>query len=451
MKKILIADDEKNMIWAIKRALKDEGYTIITASNGKEAIESVKIHEPDLLLIDLKMPEMNGLEALKNIKKNFPNTLAIMMTAHGNVETAIEAMKIGAIDYISKPFDIEELKIQIRKALDIRKMSDTIDYLTEELKNKTGKRIIGESKGLKNVLNIVDKVAESKATVLITGESGTGKELIANAIHYNSDRAKNPYIKVNCGALSENLLESELFGHEKGAFTGAINKKLGRFERADNGTIFLDEIGEINLNVQVKLLRILQEREMERVGGVETIKVDVRIIAATNKDLMKMVEEGKFREDLYYRLNVIPIEIPPLRERKDDIKLLTYYFLNKYSKELGRKEFKLTDEALDTLKNYEWRGNIRELENVIERLVILSEDNVITKEKLPKEMLYIKGQIDNFKLPSSGINLEEVERNLITQALEATSFNQTKSAKLLGITRHALIYRIEKYNIDTRK
>ncbi|WP_130806079.1 sigma-54-dependent transcriptional regulator [Senegalia massiliensis] len=451
MKKVLIADDEKNMIWAIKRALKNEDYTIITASNGKEAIDNVKLHEPDLVLLDLKMPEMNGLEALKNIKNEFPNIVAMMMTAHGSVKTAIEAMKIGAIDYISKPFDVEELKIQIRKALDIREMSDTIDYLTEELRNKTGKRIIGESKELKNVLNIVNKVAPSKATVLITGESGTGKELIANAIHFNSDRAKKPYIKVNCGALPENLLESELFGHEKGAFTGAINKKLGRFERADGGTIFLDEIGEIDLNVQVKLLRILQEREMERVGGTETIKVDVRIIAATNKDLFKMVEEGKFREDLYYRLNVIPIEIPPLRERKDDIKLLIDYFLDKYSKELGKKEFKITDEALDTLKDYEWRGNIRELENVIERLVILSENNLISKEKLPKEILNIRDELNEFKLPSSGINLEEVEKNLINQALKMTNFNQTKSAKLLGITRHALIYRIEKYNIDIKK
>lgn len=451
MKKVLIADDEKNMIWAIKRALKNEDYTIITASNGKEAIDNVKLHEPDLVLLDLKMPEMNGLEALKNIKNEFPNIVAMMMTAHGSVKTAIEAMKIGAIDYISKPFDVEELKIQIRKALDIREMSDTIDYLTEELRNKTGKRIIGESKELKNVLNIVNKVAPSKATVLITGESGTGKELIANATHFNSDRAKKPYIKVNCGALPENLLESELFGHEKGAFTGAINKKLGRFERADGGTIFLDEIGEIDLNVQVKLLRILQEREMERVGGTETIKVDVRIIAATNKDLFKMVEEGKFREDLYYRLNVIPIEIPPLRERKDDIKLLIDYFLDKYSKELGKKEFKITDEALDTLKDYEWRGNIRELENVIERLVILSENNLISKEKLPKEILNIRDELNEFKLPSSGINLEEVEKNLINQALKMTNFNQTKSAKLLGITRHALIYRIEKYNIDIKK
>lgn len=451
MKKILIADDEKNMIWAINRALKKESYNIISASNGEKAVEKVKDEDPDLVLLDLRMPKMNGMEALKKIKNINKDLPVIMITAHGTIESAIEAMKIGALDYISKPFDIEELKIQIRKALDIGDMTRQIEFLTNELRNKTGKVIIGESKKMKDVLEIVNRVAGSNATVLITGESGTGKELIANAIHYNSGRENKPYIKVNCGALPENLLESELFGHEKGAFTGAINKKLGRFERADGGTIFLDEVGEISLAMQVKLLRVLQEKELERVGGTEIIKVDVRIVAATNRDLEKMIEEGTFREDLYYRLNVIPIELPSLRERKEDIPLLANYFLNKYCEEIGRQGMKITNEALESLKNYNWKGNIRELENIIERLVILSTNSLIDKKDLPKELVINYELSPEFTLPEEGIKLEDVEKDLIKQALEKCDYNQTQAAKLLGISRHTLLYRIEKYDIKSSK
>ncbi len=451
MKTILIADDEKNMVWAISRALKSESYRIISATNGKEAIQRVQEDDPDLVLLDLRMPKMNGMEALKQIKDINKDLPVIMITAHGTMESAIEAMKIGALDYISKPFDIEELKVQIRKALDIGDMTKQIEFLTEELRNKTGKVIIGKSKKIQEVLDIVNRVAESNATVLITGESGTGKELIANAIHYNSNRKSRPYIKVNCGALPESLLESELFGHEKGAFTGAISKKLGRFERADGGTIFLDEIGEISSTVQVKLLRVLQEKEIERVGGTETIKVDVRIIAATNKDLDKMIEEGTFREDLYYRLNVIPLEIPSLRERKDDIHLLIEHFLNKYCKEIGRNQMEITKEALELMKNYTWKGNIRELENIIERLVILSSDNLIDRKDLPKELVQYRESPELFTLPEDGIKLEEVEKNLIEQALMKTDFNQTRAAKLLGISRHTLLYRMDKYDIKNNK
>jgi DNA-binding NtrC family response regulator len=450
-KKILIADDEKNMIWAMKRALKNEDYKIITASDGKEAVEKFKKEDPDLILLDLRMPEMNGMEALREIKKEDSKIPVIMITAHGTMESAIEAMKIGALDYISKPFEIEELKVQIRKALDIGDMTKQIEFLTEELREKTGKVIIGDSDKIKKVLEIVNRVAKSNATVLITGESGTGKELIANAIHYNSDRADKPYVKVNCGALPENLLESELFGHEKGAFTGAVARKLGRFERADGGTIFLDEVGEISLPMQVKLLRVLQEKELERVGGTETIKVDVRIVAATNKDLKKMTEEGSFREDLYYRLNVIPIELPPLRERREDIPQLIEYFLEKYCREIGRSKMKLSKEALDIFLNYRWKGNIRELENVIERLAILCEGDIIEKNDLPRELVYENNKNTEFILPKEGINLEEVEKNLIQQALEMSDYNQTKAAKLLGITRHTLIYRMDKYNISGNK
>lgn len=446
-KKILIADDEKNMIWALKKAFKNEDYKIITAANGIEAVEKATSHTPELVLLDFKMPKLNGLEALKKIKEIDPKISIIMMTAHGTMESAIEAMKNGAIDYISKPFDIEDLKLQIRKALDIGAMKDQIEFLTEELRNTTGKVIIGKSSKIKDVLDRVSKVANSNATVLITGESGTGKELIANAVHYSSDRKDKPYVKINCGAIPENLLESELFGHEKGAFTGAVNKKLGKFERASKGTIFLDEVGELSLPMQVKLLRVLQEKEIERIGGTAVIKIDVRVVAATNRDLKKMVEEGSFREDLYYRLNVIPIEIPALKERKEDIPLLVKYFIEKYCKQIGRSMIDIHKEALEMLVKYEWQGNIRELENVIERMVILCQDDTINKKDLPKEILYKDINSIEFVLPENGINFEEVEKSFIKQALVLSEGNQTKAAKLLGITRHTLLYRMDKYDL----
>ncbi|WP_129598267.1 sigma-54-dependent transcriptional regulator [Anaerophilus nitritogenes] len=447
IKKILIADDEKNMIWAMKKALKNEDYKIITAANGIEAVEKAKDQEIDLVLLDLRMPKKDGMKALREIKAFNENIPVMMITAHGTMESAIEAMKIGALDYISKPFDIEELKMQIRKALEIGNMKEQIEFLTKKLKDKTGKVIIGNSLRMKEVLDVVNRVAKSTATILITGESGTGKELIANAIHYNSDRKNKPYIKVNCGAIAESLLESELFGHEKGAFTGAVSRKPGRFERADGGTLFLDEVGELSLATQVKLLRVLQEKEIERVGGTEVIKVDVRVVAATNRDLKKMVEEGTFREDLYYRLNVIPIELPSLRERKEDIPVLIDYFIQKFCREMGRSLISICEDALERMVQYSWKGNIRELENVVERLIILSQGNVIHREDLPKEILLQNEDPSEFILPKEGIDLEEVEKNLIQQALKKTDYNQTKAANLLGITRHTLIYRMEKYNI----
>ncbi len=446
-KKILIADDEKNMVWAMKKALNNEQYIIITAYNGEEAVEKVKSEEPNLVLLDLRMPKKDGMMALKEIKKINQNIPVIMITAHGTMESAIETMKMGALDYISKPFDVEELKVYIRKALDIDKMNKQIEYLTEQLKNNTGKVIIGDSPKMKDILQMVDRVAKSNASILITGESGTGKELIANAVHYSSNRSGNPYIKVNCGAIPENLIESELFGHEKGAFTGDINKKLGRFERADGGTIFLDEVGELSLATQVKLLRVVQEKEIERVGGSEVLKIDVRVLAATNRDLEKMIEKGTFREDLYYRLNVIPLELPPLRERKDDIPFLVQYFIAKYCKEMGRELIELNEEAMDILIQYKWKGNIRELENVIERLAILSKGRCITKEDIPKDMYLKEAESQDFILTDDGINLEEVEKSLINQALVKTDNNRTKAARLLSITRHTLLYRMEKYNI----
>lgn len=447
-KRILVIDDEKNMRWAIKKALVKEGYEIYEASNGKEGLEVFNKVSPHLVLMDLKMPGMDGLEVLRILKEeNKEEAPVIMITAHGTMESAVEAMKIGAIDYISKPFDIEELKIVIRKAVGFGELKDEINLLREELESITGKPIIGNSPKLQEVLAIVDKVAKTNATVLILGESGTGKELVANAIHYSSLRSNKPFVKINCGAIPENLIESELFGYEKGAFTGATDKKLGKFERADGGTIFLDEVGELDLALQVKLLRALQEKEIERIGGLQSIKIDVRIIAATNKDLQKMVEEGSFREDLYYRLNVIPINIPPLRDRREDIAPLIEYFIKKFTQYTNKGIMDIHEDTKRKLEEYQWKGNIRELENVIERMTILAEDNIITNKYLPKEILKNEIIESEFLLPQSGISIEDLEKNLIIQALERTEFNQTKAAKLLGMSRHTLIYRMEKYNI----
>lgn len=444
--KILIADDEPNMIWAIEKALAKDGYEVISASNGLEAIENLK-EEPDLVIMDLRMPKMGGLEALSKMKEINPSIPVIMITAHGSTDTAVEAMKIGALDYISKPFDIEELKIIIRKALEYKGLNDEVNYLRGKL-NEVSSKIIYKSQHMEEILKLVSKVAPTDATVIILGESGTGKELIANAIHDLSNRSKGPLIKMNCGAFVESLLESELFGYEKGAFTGAVSTKKGKFELAKGGTIFLDEIGEISEAMQVKLLRVLQEKEFERVGGQVTIKGDFRILAATNKDLKEMVDKGEFREDLYYRLNVIPIHLSPLRERREDIPVLIDYSLEKYSNMMGRPKIRISSHAMELLIKYDWPGNIRELQNIIERCVILSSGQEIDESLLPDE-IRSKNHVTNssFTLPDEGLYLEEVEKNLISQALEKAEYNQTKAAKLLGITRHTLIYRMEKYKI----
>ncbi|HEY9059568.1 MAG TPA: sigma-54 dependent transcriptional regulator [Pseudobacteroides sp.] len=448
MKKILIADDEKNMRWILGKALKDEGFSIVEAADGQEAVELFIDTEPDMLVLDYRMPDMDGMEVLKRIKTINQNVPVIMITAHGSTDAAVEAMKLGAIDYISKPFDMEELKITIKKVLNIEELNNTIDYLKTRVIEAYDSRIIGSSKKMQEVFQLIDKVADTPATILITGESGTGKELVANAIHNKSTRKDKPYIKVNCGAIPEALLESELFGYEKGAFTGAQNRKVGRFDRAQGGTLFLDEIGDLPLHLQVKILRVLQEREFERVGGTEVIKANVRIISATNRDLEKMVQEGAFREDLLYRLKIIPIQIPALRDRKEDIPQLVDYFINKFAREMSKETIIMDEDALDILTHYDFPGNIRELENIIERLVILTIDRKITVSILPKEI--VKGAFskrDNFRLPSEGISLEEVEESFVRQALELAKGNQTQAARLLGISRHALIYRMEKFKI----
>jgi two-component system, NtrC family, response regulator AtoC len=449
MKKILIADDEKNMRWILEKNLKDEGFGVIEAADGEEAFELFLDQEPDMVILDYRMPGIDGIEVLKRIKTINEKVPVIMVTAHGSTDAAVEAMKLGAIDYISKPFEMEELKMAIKKALNIEELNKTIDYLKTQVVEAYDKRIIGNSKKMQDIYDIIGRVADTPATVLITGESGTGKELIANAIHNKSSRRDKPYIKVNCGAIPEALLESELFGYEKGAFTGAQNRKVGRFDRAQGGTLFLDEIGELSFPLQVKILRVLQEREFERVGGTEVVKADIRIVAATNRDLEKMVHEGTFREDLLYRLKIIPIQIPALRERKEDICLLVDFFIHKYSTEMNKGPVVIENDAIKILTHYDFPGNIRELENIIERLVILSVDGKITASILPKEV--VKGAYskkDIFILPPEGISLEEVEESLVRQALDMAKGNQTQAAKLLGISRHALIYRMEKLKLQ---
>jgi DNA-binding NtrC family response regulator len=446
--KILIVDDEKNMRWALKKALQNKVYAVYEAEDGEDALKQFKEIDPDLILLDIRMPKMNGLEVLKAVKKINQDTPVIMITAFGDVDSALEALKLGALDYITKPFEIDELKLLIDKVLQNQVDQDEELYklLEEQLKDN---KIIGHSSKMVQVLQMVQRVANTTATVLISGESGTGKELIARALHQLGDRKDKTYVSVNCGALPESLLESELFGHEKGAFTGAINRNIGRFERAEGGTLFLDEIGELSLPMQVKLLRALQEKEIERVGGKTIVKVDVRVIAASNRNLQEMVTKGTFREDLYYRLNVVPIDLPPLRDRKEDIPELVDYFIKKYANKGNKHVSKISHIALQLLMRYPWPGNIRELENIIERAVILCWGETITPEVLPKEIIGVNEDRHTFDLPEEGIDLEEVEKHLIEQAIEKSKGNQTLAAKLLGISRQTLIYRMNKFKIKS--
>lgn len=447
MRRILIADDEANMRWVLERALTKAGYDVETAGDGQLALERASAERPDLVLLDLKMPKLDGMSVLKTLKERFPELLIVMLTAHGNTSTAVEAMKAGAHDYLMKPFDIEELLIIVDKAMKVESLREQVDYLKGEIQ-KDGWQLVGESEKMLAVKKLVERVALTPATVLLQGESGTGKELVAHAIHTLSPRVNGPFIRVNCAALTETLLESELFGHEKGAFTGAHARKIGRFELADKGTLFLDEISELSFNVQAKLLRVLQERTFERVGGEKTIKVDVRIIAATNRNLLEEVEDGRFRADLYYRLNVFPISIPPLRERREDIPCLVDYFLEKL-RNYGQIKT-LSPIVLTQLMAYDWPGNVRELENVIERMVIVSQGKEIGEEglsvfKIPSTR---EQEPAPFLLPPEGVSLEDIEKSFLRQAMEQTKGNQTQAAKRLGLSRHALLYRLEKYGVD---
>lgn len=451
MNKVLVIDDEKSVTEMLEIALKREKYEIVSTNNGVEALKRLKENIFDVIICDIQMPDLNGVQILKESKKLSPETVFILITAYASAETAIEALQYGAYDYITKPFNIEELKHILRRALERRNLKQEVDLLKKEvLKNNV---LIGKSPKMVEVCQLIFTIAPTDSTVLIMGESGTGKELIARAIHDGSLRKDKPFVSVNCGAFPETLLESELFGYMKGAFTGADSNKKGLFEVSDHGTIFLDEIGEMSPTMQVKLLRVLQEKQLRRVGGTEEIPIDVRIIAATNQDLKEMVREKKFREDLYYRLAVITINLPPLRERLEDLPLLTNYFLQKYSKKLNKSTYMLSEQALSYLKLYSWPGNVRELENVIERAVTLEPTNEIQSERLPD---YVRGGNNTLMeeepvLPYEGIDLErfieDKERNLILQALQRTHWNQVEAAKLLRIPYRSLRHKIKLYDI----
>jgi two-component system response regulator AtoC len=446
-KRVLIADDEKNMRWVLGEALTAEGYVVTEAADGREALTAVKDNPPDLMVLDHKMPKPDGMEVLRRIRAEGLNFPIIMLTAHGNVSTAVEAMKAGATEYVTKPFDLDELKLAIDKAIRIGELSAEVERLRAELDQDWDvEGIVAADHRMVEVLSTVEKVAPTTATVMIYGESGTGKELIARAIHRLSPRTNKPFVEVHAGALPETLLESELFGYEKGAFTGAVNAKPGRFEMANGGTLFLDEVGDISMGVQVKLLRVLQERRFERLGGTRSIDVDVRVLAATNRDLQQLIADGEFREDLFYRLNVVPITLPPLRKRQGDVPLLIAHFLDKYN--AGTKRF--TPEATRMLVDYGWPGNIRELENTIERIVILAPEDEITVEDLPAEVR--TGAISAtmtpvFVLPEEGCDLDEVEMELIRQALDRSGGNTSKAAKLVGLTPKTLEARMQRLGI----
>jgi len=452
MGRILIADDHDSLRRGLARGLTEAGHDVDEAPNGNAAIE--KLHEGafDVVLSDLKMGGSDGLDVLRTAKALHPNTAVILMTAFGSVHTAVEAMRIGAFDYVPKPFEIEEMEVKIDKALEHRRLRHEIDYLRHTQSDIYDfDRIIGASGALQRVLDVVKKVARSNATILIRGETGTGKELIAGAIHHNSPRAGRNFVKVNCAALQENLLESELFGHEKGAFTSADKQRIGRFEQADGGSLFLDEVGDMSPNTQAKILRVLQEHEFERLGGTRTIRVDVRLITATNRNLAHMVANGQFREDLYYRLNVVSIEMPPLRERKEDIPELAQFFIKKYAAELKKKVEGVTPDAQKLLLRYNFPGNIRELENTIERAALLADSRFIEADDLRLGEATSSGDglgAAVVKLPPTGIALEEIERQALVEALRMSNWVQKDAAELLHISPRVMNYKIKVLGIE---
>lgn len=454
MSKILIVDDEKNFPIILSAVLEDEGFETASALSGMKAVEILKNENISLVLTDMKMPEMDGLSLLETIKSSWPEIPVIVMTAHGTVEKAVEAMQKGAFTYIIKPFGNQELVQHIKNALSHSEIVKQNRQLKEfvETKFKFG-NIIGKSKPMIELFDTIIKIAPTTASVLIEGESGTGKELVAKSIHANSPQKDKTFMAINCSALAESLLESELFGHEKGSFTGAVSQKKGKIELADGGTLFLDEIGELSPNLQVKFLRVLQERTIERVGGNTTIPVNFRLIAATNKDLRKEVREKRFREDLYFRLNVVRLNLPPLRERKEDIKLLCVHFLNKYKNQRQTKTLPedFSSECMEILFNYSWPGNVRELENIIERAVILSSGKTITEKNLPKDFVETASSAaspDTLKLRGSlAETLAEIEKKIIEDTLRKNDFIQTKAAEILGMGKSGLNQKIKKYNI----
>jgi two-component system, NtrC family, response regulator AtoC len=452
MGRILIADDHDALRRGLARALTEAGHEVDEAPNGNAAIQCLHDGHYDLVLSDLKMGGSDGLDVLRTTKALHPSTAVILMTAFGSVSTAVEAMKIGAFDFVQKPFEIEEMEVKVEKALEVRRLRHELEYLRHTQQDIYDfDRIVGSSAALQHVLGIVRKVAKSNTTVLIRGETGSGKELIAGAIHHNSLRSGRNFVKVNCAALQENLLESELFGHEKGAFTGADKQRIGRFEQADGGSLFLDEIGDMSPNTQAKILRVLQEHEFERLGGTRTLRVDVRLIAATNRDLSTMVAGGQFREDLYYRLNVVSIEMPPLRERKEDIVPLADFFIRRFAGELKKKIDGIDPDAQKMLMRYNWPGNIRELENAIERAILLTEEASIGANDLRLgESGSSTGSRDAssiVKIPPSGIPLEEIEKTALVEALKMSNWVQKDAAELLAISPRVMNYKIKTLGI----
>ncbi|WP_332448278.1 sigma-54-dependent transcriptional regulator [Sphaerochaeta sp.] len=447
---ILICDDEKNIRSGLALAMELEGYETLSAEDGQQAWTLLNKESVDLVITDLRMPKVSGEELLKKISSAYPRLPVIILTGHGTIETAVEAMRDGAIDFFTKPVDLDRLTLVVKKALSTTDLYAEHEQLKREVEQLKARnrydRIIGKSQKMVALMDTVSQVAPTKASVLITGESGVGKELVADAIHGLSNRSNGPFIKVHCAALTSSLLESELFGHEKGSFTGAVKDKRGRFELADGGTIFLDEIGEIDLATQVKLLRVLQEKQFERVGGEKPITVDVRIVCATNRNLPQEIEKGNFREDLYYRLNVVHLEVPPLRERKDDIPLLMTSFLAQFSQENNRSIEAFSAQAKRALLSYDWPGNIRELRNCIESAVVLARTNVIELEDLP--MHISKAQNTSNVSLEVGITLAEAEKQLIISTLAQCGGNKTKAAQMLDIGRKTLHRKLQEYNID---
>jgi DNA-binding NtrC family response regulator len=444
---ILLIDDDDSLRRVMEFSLAESGYRVQVAASGEDGLRLLEQEAFDAVITDITMPGMSGMEVLARVQQRDEGLPVVVITAYGTIESAVLAMKKGAFDYITKPFNRDELRLTLDKALRMRRLEKENAELRAEVTDRYRfESIIGVSEKIKDVLALAGRVAASNASVLITGESGTGKELLAKGIHYNSLRAEGPFVAVNCAAIPENLIESELFGHVKGAFTGAVKDREGKFESAAGGTLFLDEIGDLRVDLQAKILRALQEREVDRVGGNRPIHLDVRVIAATNKDIERAVKEGGFREDLYYRLSVVTLHMPPLRERRDDIPLLIDHFLKKFN---PGEEPRFDDGAISTMKAYGWPGNVRELENVIERASVLKRGDVMTLADLPEKLKKEKGPVENIilNLPDEGISLEELEKSLIVKALEKHKGNQTRAAEYLGITRPTLIYRMEKYGI----
>ena len=457
--RILVVDDELSVREFFEILLKKEGFDVVSAKDGRDALQCLRDEEFDLVITDLNMKEIDGMSLLKESKKTQPEVPVIMVTAFATTDSAVEAMKAGAFDYLSKPFKIDEIKLTIDKALEKKKLTSENRALKSALQNKyTFSNLLGESEAMQRIYDLIRKTAATRTNVLICGESGTGKELVARAVHFNSNRKDRPFVTVNCGAIPENLIESELFGHMKGSFTGAVANKQGLFEAAHTGTIFLDEIGELPLQMQVKLLRVIQERNFMRVGGTETVEVDVRVIAATNRDLAEEVKKAAFREDLYYRLNVIQVKLPPLRHRKDDIPLLSEFFLRKYAHETGKDIRRISPRAMEGLMTYDYYGNVRELENIIERSVALETSQEVQFESLPGNILHPKAQHEDFsvrevqdQLETGSIALDDLmeafEKDLLLKALEKTRGSRTRAARMLGISTRSIRYRLKKHGI----